>query len=525
MKTLTLCVCLLAAVVIAQEPLGKVTTLEAPEDHSIKSLLSEDVNLDGQPDLVLNLWGDGQRTLQVHLARPTSPIYQSQPDYTLVLTPDVCAYALGDVHHDPGKEVVLFSASGAFAWRPTSEEEGQRFVRLLTGAFLWQLPHRYECIPWQNGVRDLDGDGLDDLLLPRHGAYLLAFQERGVADVLFDSIELHLPGGDFWHGGFSLAAMRARGRASRQRMGERMRVSDNAVPPGPLLEVAEAVPAPQICDWDGDGDLDIVAQTPAELLVWPHEATEAAGSVRGFSAAPGQRHALPVSADRKRRLDVSYSAHLPDLTGDGRADCVMVAGDTESEDIRTQLLFYIQGRGQPEAQPLFGEKGVPQQLLLLDGFAGIPRFNDIDGNGLPDLVVGAMRPDLIDTMRASASQKLDIELYVFLNHDGRLARTPDLTLAISISADGLRNSRREIVSRFFGDVTGDGVRDLMLRAEPELLKVLMVRESEGRLSVESRALWEIRIDAEADLAVIPGPGAASDLLIIERTRLLHVRFP
>ncbi len=524
MKRLALLVCCLAAVSFGQDPLGRVTTVDAPADHSIKSLLSEDVNLDGQPDLVLLLYGEGHRLLQVHLARDAATLFQSQPDYSLELTPDVCAYAVGDVHQDAGKEVVLFSASGAFAWRPTTDDE-QRFVRLLGGAFLWQLPHRYECIPWQEGVADFDGDGLDDLLMPRHGSYLLAFQERLVSDVLFDSVELRLPGGDFWHGGFSLAAMRARGRAARQRMGERMRVSDNAVPPGPLLEVAEAVPAPQIVDWDGDGDLDIVAQTPLELLVWSHEDTDAPGSVRGFSSVPGQRYALPVSADQKRRLDVSYSAHLPELTGDGRADCVMVAGDTGSDEIRTQLLVFLQDRGQPKDHPLFGAEGVPQQLLLLDGFAGIPRFTDVDGNGLPDLVVGAMRPDLIDTMRASASQKLDVELYVFLNQGGKFARSPSLTHPIAVSADGLRSSRREIVSRFFGDVTGDGVREMLLRDEPERLKILMLRNNQGELSVEARPLWELRISAESDLALVPGPASNPDLLIIERTRLLHVRFP
>ncbi len=512
---------LLAGFAFAQQPRARISTIEAPDDRAVSDAICADVDGDGRVDLVVSVSGDNRRTLRVHLQQDGAALFNSQAAYELDLTEDVCAYAVGDVHVDPGSELVLFNAKGAFAWRPTAPEE-ERYVRLVSGAFLWQLAERWKVWAWQDGVRDIDGDGLDDLLLPQHGGYLLGFQERSVDDALFKTLTVRLPGGDYWHNGLSLAAMRERRITSSRRMGERFKLTDLNFPMGPLVQVAEAVPAPHFRDFDGDGDLDLIAQSPAELLVWLRGST-GPGAVRGYAAEPSLRFPLPVAADRKARLDISYSAHTADLDGDGRADCVTVTSNTE-DDIRTQVLIYLQGRGQPADAPIFGEEGVPQQLLLLDGFTGIPRFTDVDGDGLPDLVIGAVRPDLIDTMRASASKKLDVELYVFLNRDGAFSRSPDLTQIVPVSAEGLRNSRREIVSRFFADISGDGALDLLLRDEPTRLRVLKVEREGDGVEVEGTVLWEATIDEGARLEIAERPQGHADVLVIEGKQILHVRF-
>ena len=129
---------------------------------------------------------------------------------------------------------------------------------------------------------------------------------------------------------------------------------------GPLIDVSDRVPAPQLGDWDADGDLDLMIRTTERFYVWT------LGDDHRFPDRPAVDLKMPVVADRKRRLEVSYSAHTPDLDQDRRTDCVIFSGDQRSKSVRTQIQFFTQRGG----KPLFGDKGLPDQLLVLGGFAG-----------------------------------------------------------------------------------------------------------------------------------------------------------
>ena len=117
---------------------------------------------------------------------------------------------------------------------------------------------------------------------------------------------------------------------------------------GSLLDLQERVPTPILADWDGDGTLDLLAQTPRHLLVWKQ--TNGA-----FSAEPQVTAKLPVEEDFERAVDVSHATRVCDLDGDGRADLVIFARDKNSDDVRTQVLVYVQARA--KGQPPFGAEG------------------------------------------------------------------------------------------------------------------------------------------------------------------------
>ena len=110
------------------------------------------------------------------------------------------------------------------------------------------------------------------------------------------------------------------------------------------------MPVPWTADWDADGDLDVLALGEDRLHVWTQDRS-------AFPEAPQHSLAIPVVADRKRRLDVTYAGHAADINGDGRADCVMIAGDYATDDVRTQVLVFLQS-----GEPLFGAKGVPNRV-------------------------------------------------------------------------------------------------------------------------------------------------------------------
>jgi hypothetical protein len=509
------------------------TVVQLADDEFVRSALLEDLDGDGRRDLLIGSSREGtgkpSRRLQIHLSSTGRNLegaaFAADPDHVLDVTPDVLSFAVGDVHADPGSEIVLFTSGGAFAWRPRATEEKDSFVLLARSEYLWQLPPLEDLPVWPLGVSDVDADGLDDLVLPTPDGYLVAFQRRApvganagasadfstrsflrvAANLLERPSDLSVSGSE--------SSAQAGLSGGRFEIGVRMK-STEGEDRGPLLAVHERLPAPQLVDWDADGDLDVWAQGNEELHVWI-QATPG-----HFDTDPTLRLELPVKLDSTRQLDVSFSSHALQLDEDGRGDCVVFAGDKRSDDVRTQVLVYGRRADQQNEPPLFGAEGLPRQLIVLAGFAGYPDFDDVDGDGLVDLVVGSFRPDLIDQIRSASSKRLDLELYVYLNRGGVFSKRPDLThkLSVSLEDSGLR-------FRFLGDITGDGVSELFVRNEPGHVRALYARKRGDDWKMFNKPVWELAVADDALLILEPGlAGQPPELLVVESAQVLHVRF-
>ena len=435
---------------------------------------------------------------------------------SLPLTRDVVAFAHGDVLAGGGEELVLFNAGGAFALRADSEA---RPVRLVAADFLWQAADPEDAFDWSEGVRDLDGDGLADLVLPELDGFAIAVQRRaegaeptfGVVSRVRVPLEATKPGER------ERRDNRAKGRRGDSSFSLEVSVGDDGEQKdsGPLVSIAEHVPSPAWLDWDADGDLDLVLQTQTTLHVW----TQDAGA---FAEAPQFSLALPVAADRTRELDVSYSAHAVDLDRDARADYAVFASDKKSDDVRTQGLFFEQAA--VETGPaLFGADGSPASLLVFAGFLSEPQFRDLDGDGLPELVVKTFRPDLIDQIRSAASESIEIEMFVYRNKAGTFSKKPELAKRFDVALeDG------ELEVEFLGDLTGDRLAELLVRDRPDKVRVLSMRATTGReagWSLLDKPLWELGIAKDARVELVRAtPDARPALFVLEPAQALWVSF-
>lgn len=527
----------LPAAAAMQDGAARLSTIQMPEGFDIQRASIQDVDGDGAADLVVASGGSVRR-LGVHLRRKSGPAFASAPDMSLDLTPDVIAFAVADVLSDAGREIVLFNAAAVFAWRPRAKaDDKERIVRLAAGDLLWQIPDEKDIIDWQVGIADLDHDGLDDLALPGPGVYRLLVQRRDAGgksdfsaafDLVIEGAGVRGIAGDLSEkkaqvreAGGKHGVSRGGRRVSFDLGDEGFSIRESRKEGEPLVSVDESVPAAQLVDWDGDGDLDAVFMTLGQVLVFRQEP-------RGrFEDAPRLSLPNPVAADRSRQLDVSYSAWTLDFSGDRRADCLIFAGDQRSDDTRTQVLVFLQdakdaaGIWDAARYPLFGKDGTPRELLVIGGFARPLGLEDVDGDGRPDLVAGAVKPDLIDAVRAASSERIDVDLFVYRSTEAGFEKHPGLARRISLPAGNL-----DATLQFVGDLTGDGLSELVARDDKEKLRVYMTkRRSSNELVVLDKPLWELSVEKDARLLAPQrmGPGKW-DLFVLEKEQILCASF-
>lgn len=512
----------LAAAPLFSQSFGKTTTLQMPEGQAVTGSISVDVDRDGLTDLVIPTHVKGKkfaRTARIYLRHAGAAPFRAEPDFVVEFPADVCAFAVGDVHADPGWEIVMITSQTAYAWRPKAAD-ADRVVKLAPVSFLWQAPGPENTLPWMSATDDLNGDGLEDLFIPEPTGYRVVHQLRkdGVASFGTPNF-IRFPADDSLVATADLGVVRGSsgGRLS-------IRLSDSEADEGPLVEIEESTPALIRADVDGDGDIDLLGQSAERLYVW----TQSPG--QGFTEKPAFTWDLPVIADQRRRLDVSYVSLLEDLDGDKKADNVIVAGDQRSSEVRTQILVFVQGKPGPgttfdAASPLYGKSGVPAQLLVIAGFAGDPALDDIDNDGLPDLIVGSLRVDTLDALRAAGSDAIDADVYVYKNRGGTFSPRPDLSWRVALKVEGLRRGRRDLQAKFVGDVTGDGIAELLVRDTPEHAALYMVRRQKDALAVIEKPLWETTVSSGARiLREWSGPKGATEFVVLEGTQLFHVRF-
>jgi hypothetical protein len=115
-------------------------------------------------------------------------------------------------------------------------------------------------------------------------------------------------------------------------------------------------------------------------------------------------------------------------------------------------------------------------------------------------------------LRAAASERIDAELYVYKNTGLGFSKRPDVVHKVSIQAGGL-----DLIARFLGDVTGDGVAEFFERADRTALRVHLVRKTKEGLTIVDKPIYEMPLDPDATLLLPEKLGkGAWDVFAIEK---------
>lgn len=427
---------------------------------TIDAIALRDVDRDGVQDVVFTAVDGDVRHVGFFRGRRVGGC-DERPAWTLALKPDVVMVAVGDVDPAPGAEFVLFTGRSVFAVRWREADASKRFRRLVREDMFFGSPPRHRA-PFWPAVRDLDGDGLDDLCIPTAEGLVVRWQRR-TEDVSDFAGRVRLAMRiDRW----SEDANRRRGRMTFRLGGDGGGTPDADEPPiaGILVDATRRMAAPRFVDANGDGRLDVVLLEGTTVAEW-HQRDDGR-----FAAAPTVRR----TAERLRPSTPRWSgvghvfAH--DVDRDGRLD--FLVRDESPKDLRTRLVLYAGS----------GDLDRPSVVLMLSGLTATPRFRDVDGDGRVDLLIPTYRLDLLRGATSSASS-LDVTLHVFLNRASGppFGREPDYSHDLRVRTDALAVSGIEPMIYLDGDFNRDGRADLLVVDERRRLRVHLATETAGGL--------------------------------------------
>ncbi|MBN2490658.1 MAG: VCBS repeat-containing protein [Planctomycetes bacterium] len=431
---------------------------------SLRWVELRDLDGDGRLDLVYLAVTDGRREMGLYRGRRDGG-FEEAPAHRLRLKSDVVLVGLGDLDAAPGVELVLFTPGSVFVYRPFEPAESQRYRRLFAEPLFFAFADPNDAPFWPH-VRDLDGDGLEDVCVPGWDGFVMRHQARpaGGQSEFARCGPLHA----YINRGHARVADR-RLNLSIGFGGERYggRRSEASSPAGDLMvATVRRMSAPVIADEDGDGRPDLLLLEGDWLRVWP----QAPGGVWPESAAT-EHNVEKVRSLVPRWARTGNVAHA-DLDGDGKLD--FLVRQAVERDVRTRLLLFTGGAA--------ALTGPPVRIFVLEGLTAAPCFRDVDGDGRLDLLVPTYRLDLLERARRAAVSSLEVTLHVFLNRGAaRFGLRPDYSRTESLRTDQLAAAGIEPMILLDGDFNRDGRADLLVVDEQDRLRIYLSTETSGGL--------------------------------------------
>lgn len=365
------------------------------EETSIWDVALEDINGDGKVD-VFALCCDEEsdplrKYLAIHLARGAG-VYPPAPSFTLDLDPNVGTVYFAEVDGTPPVELVALDAESATVFRYNTSA----FEPAKTCAFRSLLPSgSKEPLFLKKATEDLDGDGIDEWLIPTAACYEVRTADRLVAKVDCDVV-------------------------SRIHMGD-------------TVYITHRLPAYHAFDVEG-----------YEQKCLAFLSDEYADFAYGPNWSEHTRFHIPENLEEKWEA----SAKMDDINGDGLPDLV-VTQTKGTVNLRVLTQVYL-------ANGPFSYPKVATATFETKGAIASPALEDVDGDERPDLVFIRIPFGLTTFvnyfLRGRVTVHLDVHVFNGTGFD------PKPTFQTKLSLDAPEG--REQVAYSVGDFNGDGRLDV-----------------------------------------------------------------
>jgi hypothetical protein len=403
--------------------------------------LTYDFNGDGRSDLLntsVNYDDDPPTRWLAWYIRDEQGMLPRKPNQQFQVDDRVCALVFGNFVPSGGIECGFLAADGfyVYTWTGTGISETPR--KLLHLRTFFSAPPAGDLLVWQYR-RDLDGNGLNDLVVPLPDGYRIFFQtEPGIFGHIQNLEE-----------GLEKSADRSLG-------GDRYAEHSEKIPSTFILN--RELPRITIVDINGDGRDDLVTIRKNKITYFMQR------PVRQFQSNRRNRfrYSIPTldTGRKKNRIDVPI-VDFVDINSDGKADMIVtrVVGELGMlESLETRVYLHIgTGRG----------NFVSDQVIQVRGVTIDPTFVDMNQDGKLDCMVSRLRTDLMrqgGQLLVLGEIRIAYEIFQFDGDSQTFKKDPVFEKIVRISTDDLKNKSAANVPLVFvsGDLSGDGRPDMVV---------------------------------------------------------------
>ncbi len=462
----------LASTAFAQ---GNYTAFELKRSDNFEPLFTEDMNGDGALDLVYAEYQEGiGRELLVYLQLEDGS-FDATPVHVEVKT-EIIAVGFADLRPTPGTELLLYANNGVYSLNALQPGYAGNIRQLVSWNLIASMPS-LERVEFFDNVRDLNNDGLIDLILPGIDSYGIFF---GKGDEQFELVSLINTSNESTE---VLARQNARSRFSANvginaEEGIVLRVTANARTPftdfveqwqedtakSALLQAERWMPGLITVNLNGDALLDLAYVNVGEdglgqLNVHLQQADN------GFAETP----------DWFCSVDTRGALRFVDINLDGLPDLLRMRG--EGDESVSQ--FFLNRDGQFDLQK-------PDQVMRFSGYDVRLNFLRLEAGAAPVLNVSYYTIPVVDAIRNASINRIQLLYGNDQAETGQLFnRRPDSRLEESFSAANVRGLSEQMSLRF--DVDGDGRNDALYITDNG---TLAARRIEPDLQIAATPFWE-----------------------------------
>ena len=432
----------------------------------------EDINNDGKNDLLFfHLRPNGS-----NISRMFSVFYQTGhgfsdiADQTFEIDKGAVVYFVSDVDPTPGKEILFFKSDGLFYYSASSNRIDPTPKLLIKTDSMFKLPDMFFMENY-NCARDLNDDGIDEILVPQFGGF--SVYARNDQHIYSLTSALDTP----------LQTTIISGKELSKYL-----VSSYIIPNMVLLDYNN----------DHKNDIVIIQETHIRVffqngnLVFSNEDAVTLDLSEKLTQAYALRIRNHNIHQRDRFKDRVGIRTLEDLNKDGLVDLIVehfsVTESLFNPTITLKVHFGRPVSGNPGKGPVFSKN--PDNIIVTTGFPGRSTAVDLNGDGTKELLVPSVELGLFKIIRIILSGEADVSVFVYkCSVSDIYGEEPDEDIHFSVDID--RRGRKIPVASFNGDFNGDGKTDHLGSKDDAL--ILVFNPGDGSLKSTPDITFPVQI--------------------------------
>ena len=215
-------------------------------------------------------------------------------------------------------------------------------------------------------------------------------------------------------------------------------------------------------DFNGDGFADLLLTEQETLTVYLHR------SDGHFAANPSATIVFPVRPSGKAG-DTSLAFLLTpvDVNKDKFADVVLTLTTGTGKFLERKIIIFIFLNRQKFNCPFSSQ---PDQTIMVDGITPGVNIEDVNGDGLADLLFSTIRVGFWNIVKNLISKRVNLDTSIYLlRSDNQYPTKPDFTQKTSYQLDLTHGIRfHGTWPTLGGDFTGDGHKDLLIARDEKI---------------------------------------------------------